>query len=172
MSFVPQVSKKHPCVWTFYFLLKGLALFAYLFGNRLLDNFYILVFVITVLLLAVDFWFTKNVAGRMLIGYRWWNVVKEDDTSDWKYEATEDLKEVPKRSKILFWSGLFGFTGIWAFFGLFHIIFLRFGWLLICLAGLLFCGTNLYGYLKCTRCFIFVINIFYFEFFFNIIFIS
>ena len=33
-----------------------------------------------------DFWTVKNVSGRILVGLRWWNEVKEDQTV-WIFEA-------------------------------------------------------------------------------------
>ncbi|KAI4090982.1 MAG: hypothetical protein LQ344_004363 [Seirophora lacunosa] len=35
----------------------------------------ILVFILTILLLAADFYYLKNIAGRRLVGLRWWNEV-------------------------------------------------------------------------------------------------
>ena len=33
------------------------------------------------------FWFVKNIAGRVLVGLRWWNEVKEDGTEIWVFES-------------------------------------------------------------------------------------
>ena len=35
----------------------------------------ILIFIITILLLSADFYNLKNIAGRRLVGLRWWNEV-------------------------------------------------------------------------------------------------
>ena len=47
-------------------------------------------FILTVLLLAADFYYTKNIAGRRLVGLRWWNEV---DTaagdSRWVFESAD-----------------------------------------------------------------------------------
>lgn len=48
----------------------------YLFGGIFSDN-YVFVAVVVILLLACDFWTVKNVTGRLLVGLRWWNYVRE-----------------------------------------------------------------------------------------------
>ncbi len=51
----------------------------YVFSGIVTSNF-IFVAVVTILLLAADFWTVKNVTGRLLVGLRWWNYVKEVKT--------------------------------------------------------------------------------------------
>ena len=46
-------------------------------------------FIAVILLLAFDFWTVKNVTGRLLVGLRWWNRVKEDGTSEWVFESKQ-----------------------------------------------------------------------------------
>eukprot|EP01084_Bolivina_argentea_P311988 540101_1 len=79
-------SHAHPKAAFFTVLFKGLAVGTYVFGSWFSDNF-ILIFVFTILCLACDFWTVKNVTGRLLVGLRWWNEVKDDGSSEWKFEA-------------------------------------------------------------------------------------
>lgn len=58
----------------------------YLLGSIFTDNF-TLVFVVTILLLAFDFWTVKNVSGRLLVGLRWWNEIQEDGSNQWVFES-------------------------------------------------------------------------------------
>ena len=67
----------HPTVLLFHLLFKALALFFYLFSYWIYRN-YIFAFVLVMLSLAADFWTVKNVSGRLLVGLRWWNEIKED----------------------------------------------------------------------------------------------
>lgn len=62
------------------------ALLTYLLGSIFTDNF-TLVFVITILLLAFDFWTVKNISGRLLVGLRWWNEIQPDGTNKWVFES-------------------------------------------------------------------------------------
>lgn len=63
----------HPTVLLFHFGFRTAATIVYLFlGWFVHDGGSIFVFVITTLLLALDFWQVKNVSGRLLVGLRWW----------------------------------------------------------------------------------------------------
>lgn len=67
----------HPTVLLFHLLFKAMALTFYLFSYWIYQN-YIFAFVLVILSLAADFWTVKNVSGRLLVGLRWWNEIKED----------------------------------------------------------------------------------------------
>lgn len=65
------------------------SLLVYLLGVRFSDNF-ILIFIITILLLAADFYYLKNIAGRRLVGLRWWNEVNTSSgDSHWVFESQD-----------------------------------------------------------------------------------
>jgi len=67
-------------------LFKLLSLVAYLVFGLAMDD-YTGMFLSVSILLAADFWFTKNVGGRLLVGLRWWTRFKEDGTEEWVYET-------------------------------------------------------------------------------------
>jgi hypothetical protein len=50
---------------------------------------FVIIFVITVLLAALDFWVVKNVSGRILVGLRWWNEIDDGGNSLWKFECLD-----------------------------------------------------------------------------------
>ena len=56
-----------------------------LFSSSFVTNF-----VLVVVLLMLDFWTTKNVTGRLLVGLRWWNEVTEEG-SNWRFETLEEV---------------------------------------------------------------------------------
>jgi hypothetical protein len=66
----------HPAVLLFHFGFRTAAIFVYLFLGWFAvirgGGGSIFVFVLTTILLAVDFWQVKNVSGRLLVGLRWW----------------------------------------------------------------------------------------------------
>jgi hypothetical protein len=76
----------HPVALFFHLLFRIIAIIFYVFGTLFTSSF-ILIFVIDVLLLAFDFWTVKNVSGRLLVGLRWWNEVKEDGSNVWIFES-------------------------------------------------------------------------------------
>jgi hypothetical protein len=79
-------SANHPVVCLFHMLFKALAIVFYFFLNLFVGN-KVLTFIIIVLLDAFDFWTVKNVSGRILVGLRWWNKIKEDGTNEWMFES-------------------------------------------------------------------------------------
>lgn len=70
------------CVW------QAAALAFYILSTLFIDNF-VIIFVITVLLAALDFWVVKNVSGRILVGLRWWNEINDLGESVWRFECLD-----------------------------------------------------------------------------------
>ena len=66
---------------------RATALIVYLIFSYIFSDSFVELFIAIILLLAVDFWTVKNVTGRLMVGLRWWNRVKEDGTSEWVFEA-------------------------------------------------------------------------------------
>ncbi len=83
---------------------------------------------------SADFWYTKNIAGRLLVGLRWWNEVKEDGTEVWIFESKNESKKNIILEKehggdsTVFWTGLYINGGIWAALFIWDLIRLRFVW--------------------------------------------
>lgn len=95
----------------------------YILSALFINNF-VIIFVVTVLLSALDFWVVKNVSGRILVGLRWWNEINDLGESVWKFESLD--QEV----------SYYGITTNCSF--LIKIFFLSFAFLLLPLPNLLF----------------------------------
>ena len=67
---------------------QGAALAFYIL-SALFFNSFVIIFVVTVLLAALDFWVVKNVSGRILVGLRWWNEINDLGESVWKFESLD-----------------------------------------------------------------------------------
>ncbi|KAJ3091722.1 Golgi apparatus membrane protein TVP23 A [Quaeritorhiza haematococci] len=78
----------HPVALIFHLLFRIAAVVMYLLGVYVISS-YVLVFVIIILLLSFDFWTVKNVTGRLLVGLRWWNEIKDDGSNVWIFESRE-----------------------------------------------------------------------------------
>ncbi|RYE92455.1 MAG: DUF846 domain-containing protein, partial [Oxalobacteraceae bacterium] len=77
------------------------SLLVYILGLRLLTSNFVMIFIITILLLAVDFYYLKNIAGRRLVGLRWWNEV-DSTTGDgrWVFESADpETREINATDK-------------------------------------------------------------------------
>lgn len=80
------------------YLFRSLAIAVYVLMGLFTSN-YILSIVIVVVLLSMDFWNTRNVCGRTLVGLRYWNQVDEDGESAWVFESRD------VRPSLVFWGG-------------------------------------------------------------------
>lgn len=105
-----------------------------------------------VVLLAADFWTTKNVTGRLLVGLRWWNDVSPDGSgSEWRFESlSENQRQVDPHESRGFWAGLIASPVLWGIAALAALIGLDWGYLLIPVIGVVLGASNLYGYYKCS----------------------
>lgn len=69
-------------------ILQAAALAFYILSALFVDNF-VIIFVVTVFLSALDFWVVKNVSGRILVGLRWWNEINDLGESIWRFECLD-----------------------------------------------------------------------------------
>lgn len=110
------------------------SLLVYLLGLLLTDNF-VLIFIITILLLAADFYYLKNIAGRRLVGLRWWNEVNATTgDSHWVFESAPQPNEpggkvVSPTDKRFFWLALYAQPALWVALAIVAIVKFEFIWL-------------------------------------------
>jgi hypothetical protein len=81
-------------------------------------------FIITVILLSVDFYYLKNIAGRRLVGLRWWNEVNhQSGETHWVFESADpDSRSQNATDKRFFWLALYAQPGLWILMGVVAII--------------------------------------------------
>lgn len=122
----------HPTALMFHVGFKAAALLVYIFGG-LFSKSFVVSFVIVVLLLAFDFWTVKNVSGRLLVGLRWWNEVREDGTNEWRFESREDTSRISDLDSRVFWLTLWVMPILWSIFTVSTFFSFNYGWMLCCL---------------------------------------
>jgi hypothetical protein len=137
-------------VVVFHLLFKSLALVVYIFSGLFTSNF-IFVAVVTILLLAFDFWTVKNVTGRLLVGLRWWNYVKEDGSNEWIFESLENMDEINANDSRIFWTGLYAPVAIWGSLLVIDVLKFNVQWLVVVVAALAMHIANIIGYTKCSN---------------------
>ena len=138
----------NPAIVFFTLLFKGLAIILFL----ILDIFGVsqaLIFILVVILSAFDFWFVKNVSGRILVGLRWWNEVKEDGSEVWIFESDHE-KRATSIDTTIFWGSLYITPLFWGIFLILEIIGLNLMWFLVCLIAFVLTFSNTVGYYKCS----------------------
>ena len=154
----------HPTACIFHVLFKACALTLYIFGYWFIGGsrnnsnskpgdgqaHFITLTVISILLLAADFWVVKNVTGRLLVGLRWWNQVHDDDTK-WIFECADDNRVVNKFDQSIFWTVLYATPVLWALLFITGLLKFQVNWLLIVCIALCLSLSNVYGYYKCSK---------------------
>ena len=104
-----KIETLHPFVLIFYIVFKVAPIFCYLFVFYIFSKWFIICFSLTLFCLAIDFWYTKNIGGRLLCGLRWWNKVHDDGKSEWIFECLSNEKRVRLSNfeVYTFWIALF-----------------------------------------------------------------
>jgi hypothetical protein len=136
----------------------GIVLFTLLFKTLAIVCFLVLgifgfsdalIFIIVVILNAFDFWFVKNVSGRIIVGLRWWNEVRDDGTEVWIFESDHE-KRATSIDTTLFWTSLYIAPLFWGIFLVIELIGLSLMWFLVCLISFVLTFSNTVGYYKCS----------------------
>ncbi|KZZ87579.1 golgi apparatus membrane protein TVP23 [Ascosphaera apis ARSEF 7405] len=133
----------------------------YLFGVLFIKNF-ILVFIITLLLLSADFYYLKNIAGRRLVGLRWWNEVVPSTTSTsmnggyeshWVFESSDPAtRTINGTDKRFFWLGLYAVPALWIALAILAILRLQSViWLSLVAIALILTITNTVAFSRCDK---------------------
>ena len=118
-----------------------------------MDSYFIIAFSICLFLTAADFWITKNVNGRLLVGLRWWNKIDEDGSSKWIFEALEDHQKVriAHSEMWIFWVTLIITPIVWALSLFICFLTIKVNYLCLCIVIFVMEGANLVGFIMCAR---------------------
>eukprot|EP01123_Difflugia_compressa_P005646 TRINITY_DN1763_c0_g1_i2.p1 TRINITY_DN1763_c0_g1~~TRINITY_DN1763_c0_g1_i2.p1 ORF type:complete len:215 (+),score=42.56 TRINITY_DN1763_c0_g1_i2:35-646(+) len=143
----------HPKTVIAHLFFKIAALATFLFSDFIteLNSNFVVSFIVTVIFIAVDFWITKNVSGRLLVGLRWWNEVKPDGKNEWIFESLENETAVKPVQSRIFWISLFAFPVVWFFLFLSQLFSLKWNWAILCALALALSTANVTGYVKCAK---------------------
>ncbi|ORY08842.1 golgi apparatus membrane protein-like protein tvp23 [Clohesyomyces aquaticus] len=148
----------HPITLLTFLFFRVSSLLVYLFGLRLFTSNFVLIFIITILLLATDFYYLKNIAGRRLVGLRWWNEV-DTATGDsrWVFESADpEARTINPTDKRFFWIALYAQPVLWILLAVVALASLEFIWLTLvgecCLfIALVLTITNTLAFSRCDK---------------------
>ncbi|KAJ6974123.1 Golgi apparatus membrane protein-like protein ECHIDNA [Populus alba x Populus x berolinensis] len=148
----PVENYANPKTCFFHVLFKAGALAFYILSTLFFNSF-VIIFVVTVLLAALDFWVVKNVSGRILVGLRWWNEINDLGESVWKFESLdqESLARMNKKDSWLFWWTLYLAAAAWIVLGIFSLIRFEPDYCLIVGVCLTLSIANIVGFTKCRK---------------------
>ena len=139
----------HPTICFLTILFKALTIIAFIILDWIIDTT-ALVYLLVILFSAFDFWLCKNISGRLLVGLRWWNEVKDNGQEVWIYESKHEIKESGSDSHI-FWGLTYTAPLIWLFFTIWDIMRLKLIWASIAGACFVFNMINLMGFFRCSK---------------------
>ena len=144
---------RHPIVGTLHILLKVIPFLCYIFMYLFLDGYFIISFSICLLITAVDFWITKNINGRLLVGLRYWNKIGEDGKSQWIFEALEEHQKVriSTTEMWIFWITLIITPVVWALSLFICFVTIKLNYLCLCVVCFVMEGSNLIGFIMCAK---------------------
>ena len=129
-------------------ILKGVPITFYLV-NWFIPSLYIVALAVITLISSVDFWFTKNVLGRVMVGLRWSRVIHEDGAEEFLFECKRDEAHINAADKRMFWGFLVLATGFW-FAMLLWNLFSVGAWVMV-LVPFALNGVNLSCFYKCSK---------------------
>ncbi|KAL8676365.1 MAG: hypothetical protein Q9186_007108 [Xanthomendoza sp. 1 TL-2023] len=149
----------HPITLLCFLGFRISSLLFYLLGSVFTRNF-ILVFIITILLLAADFYYLKNIAGRRLVGLRWWNEVEgSSGDSHWVFESQDRSGSAesgaPSQNatdKRFFWLALYAQPALWVVLAIVSVVrLLNPIWLSLIVIALILTITNTLAFSRCDK---------------------
>lgn len=143
------IQPNHPGVCFFHLVFKIFGVFAYVFLGIVISNT-LTHFLMVFLSIVFDFWVTKNITGRHLIGMRWWNDYNDEDTEEeWTFESYDYELNFSPIDVNVFWWALGINTIFWTIMFVLKALGLNFLWGLLTFIGCLLNGLNLWGYYRC-----------------------
>lgn len=134
----------------FLYLFRILALTAYILSS-FFPNYYVVSAVVIVVFLAMDFWNCRNVAGRTLVGLRFWNQVDEDGESYWVFESRDPSRPANPVDSKMFWIALYTFPALWFILLIVSFLKLSISFIPIVVLALVFNTTNVVGFTYADR---------------------
>ena len=97
---------------------------------------------------------TKNVAGRLLVGLRWWNEVTDAGGSNWRFESLDTAtaaRTINDKDATIFWWLLYGVPPVWLLLGIVALARLKLDYLIVVAIAVALGGANAVGYTKCSK---------------------
>ncbi|MCJ1396976.1 Golgi apparatus membrane protein tvp23 [Xylographa trunciseda] len=143
----------HPVTLLCFLSFRISSLLVYLFGGLFVKDNFVLIFILTILLLAADFYYLKNIAGRRLVGLRWWNEVDTaTGSSTWVFEsspARDGAGAGNRTDSRFFWLALYVQPVLWAGLGVLYLLSPK--WLSIVVIALILTITNTVAFSRCDK---------------------
>ena len=143
----------HPVSGLCHLIMKGLPALVYMFmgffGARDVS-----IFITCLILIALDFWMTKNLFGRYQVGLRWWTAgdFGEDfDGNGWFFESYDGYYPNKTYDNHIFWWGLIAPVCFWGFYLIIGVLSLSFFWGTLTVIASSLYYTNCHAFYLCRQ---------------------
>lgn len=146
------LKSSHPLMLLLHLTGKCAPIVFYLIGSLFLS--FTAHFILVVLLVAFDFYFTKNISGRRLVQLRWWYDPSTKSTTTFTFESYKQYAPGPAINPIdskLFWWSIYLAPAVWIVFGVLCVLGLKIFYLLLVIVAIVLTGMNAYGFRNCER---------------------
>ncbi|KAL2213973.1 Golgi apparatus membrane protein tvp-23 [Sarocladium strictum] len=142
----------HPITLLTFLAFRISSVLVYFLGLWVFNSM-IMIFIITILLLAADFYYLKNIAGRRLVGLRWWNEVDpQTGESKWVFESSEPgTKTINATDSRFFWLALYVQPILWVVMAVLALVRLQFLWLPLVIIALVLTVMNTLAFSRCDK---------------------
>lgn len=142
----------HPITLLTFLGFRISSVLVYFLGLWIIQSM-IMIFIVTILLLAADFYYIKNIAGRRLVGLRWWNEVDpQTGDSQWVFESSEPgTKTVNPTDSRFFWLALYVQPMLWVLMAILALVRLQFLWLPLVVIALVLTIMNTLAFSRCDK---------------------
>lgn len=152
----------HPLCLVIYMILRVAPIFIYIFGGLFIGfitkkNQFIVTFITIILLVCADFWNLKNIAGRLLVGLRWWNetIPLEGHPGEfenvWVFELADPLRYINPIDSYIFWLLMYAVPAAWVVLAIMAVLKLEFLYLILVAVALSLSCTNCMAFTKCDK---------------------
>jgi hypothetical protein len=139
----------HPKISIIFISLKLFSIISYILLGIFTSNDALLMIII-LLSGSFDFWFTKNIAGRLLVGLKWDYYVNNNNEDVFRMDSENEIRNV-NMDRLIFWYGNYGNILIWLVLFILEFILLKFVWGSLCLIMVVLSGVNTYNFFRCSK---------------------
>ncbi|PHH60073.1 hypothetical protein CDD81_2159 [Ophiocordyceps australis] len=141
----------HPITLLTFLTFRISSVLVYFLGLWVIKSM-IMIFIITILLLAADFYYLKNIAGRRLVGLRWWNEVDPSTgASKWVFESAAQGSTPNATDSRFFWLALYVQPILWLAMAILALVRLQFLWLPLVVIALVLTIMNTLAFSRCDK---------------------
>ncbi|SCW04300.1 LAFE_0H10506g1_1 [Lachancea fermentati] len=146
------LGSSHPLVLSVHLSGKAAPIVFYVIGSWFLS--FTMQFITVLLLLATDFYLTKNINGRKLVQLRWWYNSSGADNKTFTFESYKQYPPGPPINPIdsrLFWWSTYVTPVVWIVFGVMCLLQFKFLYLILVAMAICLTGWNAYGFRNCDK---------------------